>query len=58
MFDNQDDYDRKKEEFVKIIREMRAVADMIRNAPRDHKDNVVVSVVSIKNFGLFYLFEN
>jgi len=46
------------EEFRNKIREMSVVAYMCANAPKDHNGNHVVSVVGIKNFGVFYLFEN
>jgi hypothetical protein len=46
------------EEFRNKIREMTAVALMCANAPKDQNGNNVVSVVGIKNFGIFYLFEN
>ena len=45
-------------EFIQKIAEMRAVQFMIENAPKDSKGNAVVSIVGIKNFGMFYLFEN
>jgi len=45
-------------EFIQKIAEMRAVQYMIENAPKDNKGNAVVSIVGIKNFGMFYLFEN
>ena len=45
-------------EFIQKIAEMRAVQYMIENAPKYNKGNAVVSIVGIKNFGMFYLFEN
>lgn len=34
------------------------VLNMIHNAPKDSKENIVVEVGSIKNFGIFYVFLN
>lgn len=41
-----------------MIDEMKKIGHFLNNAPRDNKGNVVVSVVGIRNFGMFYLFEN
>lgn len=48
----------KYENLKKMMSEMMSVAYYLRNAPRDRDGRAVVSVVGIKNFGIFYLFEN
>lgn len=42
----------------KHIVEIRKIVEMCANAPKDQNGNAVVSVVGIKNFGMFYLYEN
>lgn len=46
------------EDLRKKLKEMSEIAFMCANAPKDQNGNAVVSVVGIKNFGMFYLFEN
>lgn len=45
-------------EFIQKIAEMRAVQYMIENVPKDNRGNAVADIVGIKNFGLFYIFNN
>lgn len=57
MKDNEQ-RDKEMKEFLQKICEMRALAIMIENVPRDTSGNVVASIVGIKNIGVFYQFVN
>ena len=50
--------DKEMKEFLQKICEMRTLALMIENVPKDSKGNVVVSIVGIKDIGVFYQFVN
>lgn len=59
MNEENNKHEEEKIEAIKnMFREMKEIAYFLNNAPRDNKGQVVVSVVGIKNFGMFYLFEN
>jgi hypothetical protein len=55
---NQSDNDKQMREFLEQICQMRTLALMIENVPKDSKGNVVVSIVGIKDIGVFYQFVN
>ena len=55
---NQSDNDKQMREFLEQICQMRTLALMIENVPKDSKGNVVVSIVGIKDIGVFYQFAN
>lgn len=56
--ERNDEGQKSMEEMQREILQMIAVVKMCRDAPRDEGGNVVVSVVGIKNIGLFYQFNN
>ena len=55
---NQSDNDKQMREFLEQICQMKTLALMIENVPKDSKGNVVVSIVGIKDIGVFYQFVN
>ena len=55
---NQSDNDKQMREFLEQICQMRTLALMIENVPKDNRGNVVVSIVGIKDIGVFYQFVN
>ena len=55
---SQSDNDKQMREFLEQICQMRTLALMIENVPKDSKGNVVVSIVGIKDIGVFYQFVN
>ena len=55
---NQSDNDKQMREFLEQICQMRTLALMIENVPKDNNNNVVVSIVGIKDIGVFYQFVN
>jgi hypothetical protein len=55
---NQSDNDKQMREFLEQICQMRTLALMIENVPKDSKGNVVVNIVGIKDIGVFYQFVN
>ena len=55
---NQSELDKQMKEFLEQICQMRTLALMIENVPKDNKGNVVVSIVGIKDIGVFYQFVN
>jgi hypothetical protein len=50
--------DKEMKEFLQKICEMRTLAMMIENAPKDNKGQCVVNIVGIKDIGVFYQFIN
>jgi len=50
--------DKEMKEFLQKICEMRTLAMMIENVPKDASGNVMVSIVGIKDIGVFYQFVN
>ena len=50
--------DKEMKEFLQKICEMRTLAIMIENVPKDASGNVMVSIVGIKDIGVFYQFVN
>jgi hypothetical protein len=57
MKDNEQ-RDKEMKEFLQKICEMRTLAMMIENVPKDNNNNVVASIVGIKDIGVFYQFVN
>jgi hypothetical protein len=57
MKDNEQ-RDKEMKEFLQKICEMRTLAIMIENVPKDANGNVMVSIVGIKDIGVFYQFVN
>ena len=55
---SQSEQDNQMKEFLEQICQMRTLALMIENVPKDSKGNVVVSIVGIKDIGIFYQFVN
>lgn len=55
---SQSDNDKQMREFLEQICQMRTLALMIENVPRDNKGNVLVIIVGIKDIGVFYQFVN
>ena len=55
---SQSDNDKQMREFLEQICQMRTLALMIENVPKDNQGNVVVSIVGIKDIGVFYQFVN
>lgn len=54
----KDELKKQIEQMQREILQMAAVARMCHEAPKDEQGNVVVSVVGIRNIGLFYQFNN
>lgn len=52
------EHDKQMREFLEQICQMRTLALMIENVPKDNQGNVVVSIVGIKDIGVFYQFVN
>ena len=55
---SQSEQDNQMKEFLEQICQMITLALMIENVPKDSKGNVVVSIVGIKDIGIFYQFVN
>jgi hypothetical protein len=55
---SQSEQDNQMKEFLEKICQMRSLALMIENVPKDNNNNVVASIVGIKDIGVFYQFNN
>jgi hypothetical protein len=55
---SQSEQDNQMKEFLEKICQMRTLALMVENAPKDNNGNVIVSIVGIKDIGVFYQFAN
>ena len=55
---SQSEQDNQMKEFLEKICQMRTLALMVENAPKDNNGNVIVSIVGIKDIGVFYQFVN
>jgi len=55
---SQSEQDNQMKEFLEKICQMRTLALMVENAPKDNNGNVIVSIVGIKDIGVFYQFTN
>ena len=55
---SQSEQDNQMKEFLEKICQIRTLALMVENAPKDNNGNVIVSIVGIKDIGVFYQFVN
>ena len=55
---SQSEQDNQMKEFLEKICQMRTLALMVENTPKDNNGNVIVSIVGIKDIGVFYQFAN
>jgi hypothetical protein len=55
---SQSEQENEMKEFLEKICQMRSLALMIENVPKDNNNNVVASIVGIKDIGVFYQFVN
>jgi len=55
---SQSEQENEMKEFLEKICQMRTLALMVENTPKDNNGNVIVSIVGIKDIGVFYQFAN